>query len=443
MPKDNPMLESAYPFPSDFLWGTATAAHQVEGGNEHNDWWAWEKEGKVWQGIGSGAACDWWAGRAEEDIARMVALNTNAHRLSVEWSRIEPEHDVWDEDAIARYRDILTAMRAAGIAPMVTLHHFTNPEWLREKRFWGGTEIVDRFVRFVEKIVPALADLCDTWCTINEPNVYAARCFITGHFPPGSGGGQRQYYTYLYQLLRAHAAAYHTIHRIQPQAKVGLAMHMVAWFPRRPNHPLDLLTTRTLDRDFNDLTLKALSEGKWTPLLARRFAAPELKGTLDWIGLNYYHRYDCFFDTKVLKSFGLNWGTRPASPKGPSWWGELYPAGMHANLKRLHEQFGLPIYITENGVPDCDDAHRPRFIVEHLREVWQAIQDGIPVKGYYHWSLVDNFEWHEGYNPEFQFGLYAVDFKTQERTLRESGKLYAEICKAGGITEEMIAEAQI
>src|SRR5688572_19859823 len=134
------MSELTYPFPSDFLWGTATAAHQVEGGNEHNDWWTWEQEGKVWQGIGSGAACDWWAGRAEEDIERMVALNTNAHRLSVEWSRIEPEPDVWDEDAIARYRDILTAMRAAGITPMVTLHHFTNPEWLREKRFWGGTE---------------------------------------------------------------------------------------------------------------------------------------------------------------------------------------------------------------------------------------------------------------------------------------------------------------
>jgi beta-glucosidase len=431
------MAEATHYFPPDFLWGTATASHQVEGGNDNNNWSAWEQagEGRIFEDQTSGPACDWWAGRAEEDIARMAELNTNTHRLSLEWSRIEPQPGQWDHDALDRYRAILKAMREAGIQPMVTLHHFTDPLWMAEQGGWLNPEAVTWFRRYVKKAVGDLLDLCEVWCPINEPNIYASQGYFVGKFPPGHQN-MREYFQVVHNLLLAHAAAYEQIHDIQPHAQVGLAKHMIAWHPLHDN-PLDRTSTRLLDRAFNGLSLDALASGAWRPLVGRRAQLGQVKGTLDWIGLNYYMRYDAAFSLKALQALGISYAARPDRPKGPADWGEIYPDGLLELIRRLVKQFGLPIYITENGIPDEYDHRRPAFLLEHLRRVWAALNFSWPVQGYYFWSLVDNFEWAEGYDPRFRFGLYGVDFETQERTLRKSGELYAEIAATRSISSDM------
>jgi beta-glucosidase len=423
-------------FPEDFLWGTATSAHQVEGGNTNNDWWHWEQEGKgrVFRDQTSGDACGWWEGRAEEDIVRMAALNTNAHRLSIEWSRVEPREGRWDHGALDRYRAILGAMRDAGITPMITLHHFTNPLWFAQRGGWLHPDSPGWFASFVRKAVTDLADLCTKWCTINEPNVYASHGYFLGVWPPGMSD-MGAYYRVLRNLLLGHAEAYSIIHDVQPHAEVGLAKHVALWEPRSGS-PLDRLATNLLDRAFNGVTLDALQSGEWR-VPDRRDRLDTVRGTLDWIGLNYYARHAVWFSLRALSSLGIRYGARGGAERGPDDWGELYPGGIRQALRRLHDQFGLPLTVTENGVPDEYDNRRPAWILESLREVWQALTLGMPVRGYMFWSLLDNFEWAEGYDPRYRFGLYGVDFDTQERKLRKSGELYAEIAGTGTLSTDM------
>jgi len=436
------MAEATHNFPTDFLWGTATAAHQVEGNNTNNDWWLWESEGqessaqRVFRNQISGPACEWWSGRGEEDIQRMRDLHTNAHRMSIEWSRIELEPGKWDHGALDRYREILKAMRAAGIEPMVTLHHFTNPIWLAEKGGWLNPEVVDHFRRFVEKAVGDLSDLCDVWCTINEPNVYASQSYFLGKWPPAHSS-IFEYFQVSYHLMLAHAAAYEVIHDVQPQAKVGFANNMVAFYPRGARSPFDRAIANLVDRAFNRLTLDTITTGVFNPPVGSKINIPQARNTLDWIGLNYYTRNDAFFNLRLLHKLGIDYGPRENYPRGPEGWGEIYPDGLFHMIKRLYRQFKLPIYITENGVPDEHDTTRPAFLLRHLRRVWSAVSFNWPVKGYYFWSLLDNFEWAEGYDPRFRFGLYTVDFATQERTLTRSGELYQEIASTGSISSDM------
>jgi beta-glucosidase len=430
--------DATYTFPPDFLWGTATSSHQVEGGNTHNQWHAWEQAGgdHIYQNQVSGKACDWWGGGAEQDIKRMKELHTNAHRLSVEWSRIEPELGRWDQAALDRYRAILTAMRKVGIQPMITLHHFTDPLWLAERGGWLNSDTISLFQKFVQKTVGELSDLCSTWCTINEPSVYAAEAYFEGIFPPGHDH-MNEYFAVLFNLLQGHAAAYHTIHDLQSTAQVGLAHHMVAWHARHPSNPLDVLAKNLLDQFFNNSVIDTIQSGLWKPLLGKTLDAGYVKNTLDWIGLNYYVRHNAAFDLRAWKALFMVYGARPSMPHGPKNWGELYPPGLFDLLTRLYDRLALPIYITENGVPDESDTQRPGFILEHLGQVGRAITAGIPVRGYYHWSLVDNFEWADGYDPRFRFGLYRVDFDTQRRTLNMSGELFKDICSTGTIGSDM------
>ena len=432
------MAEAAYTFPSDFLWGTATSAHQVEGDNRNNDWWQWEQErgGRVFADHVSGAACGWWEGRALDDIERMAALNTNAHRLSIEWSRIEPREGSWNHAALDRYREWLKQMRAAGIEPMITLHHFTNPVWFAHRGGWLHPDSPKWFASFVKQAVTDLADLCTTWCTLNEPNVYASHSYFLGKWPPGMTD-LNAYFRVLKHLLQAHAAAYSIIHDLQPQAQVGLAKHMALWRPASGS-PLDGMTTRLVDRAFNSVTLDALETGAWRPPVGRNERLDQCRHTLDWIGLNYYARYDVSFSLRALRQLGLTYGVRPGAERGPGSWGELYAPGIEESLRRLYRQFGLPLYVTENGVPDEHDNRRASWLLESLRHVWRVVNQNVPVLGYYYWSLVDNFEWAEGYDPRFRFGLYGVDFETQSRTLRASGELYAEIAGTGTVTTDMV-----
>ncbi len=429
------MTRATFHFPPDFKWGTATAAHQVEGNNTNNDWWAWEQgEGHIKGGQRSALACNWWE-RAEEDFDRAAELGQNAHRLSVEWSRIEPREGYFDDAALERYRTMLRGLRERGIEPMVTLHHFTNPMWLVEMGGWENPRAIPLFERYVARVVEALGEFCDLWCTVNEPNVVATLGYIVGIFPPGrqdSAAGMRVGRN----LMRGHAAAYRRIHALQPQARVGFAHNMRIFDPARPRSLLDRWAAALQDRMFNESFLAAVTRGRWLWPLGFGLVW-KLRHTLDWVGLNYYTRDVVAFDRRAPEALFSRRFHLPDAELLDGGYGEFYPAGMSRFLNRL-SRLRLPIYITENGIPDADDDQRPRHIVTHLHQVWRAIQGCRLVMGYYHWTLVDNFEWAEGWN--LRFGLIEVDPQTQKRTVRRSALLYRDICRANGITPEIIDE---
>ncbi len=426
------MAHSILAFPEGFLWGTATSSHQVEGGNTNNDWYLWEQQSNhIRNGDRAGMACDWWR-RAEEDFDRARHLGQNTHRLSLEWSRLEPRPGEWDRSALARYREMIAGLRQRNLEPMVTLHHFTLPIWVAERGGWLNPATIELFTRYVERVVRELSDLVTLWCTINEPVVYAYMGYLRGVFPPG-----RQNFPEAVRVLRhlllAHGEAYRLIHAIQGNASVGLVKNMMYIEPWRPDSWLDRKWAGYMHRLFNELSLIAVTEGRFLPPLGLD-RVPKLIDSTDFLGINYYSRYLFGVDTRRwLNSF--NTRLHPDGIISDGGYGEVFPEGLYRILKYA-QQYGKPIYITENGLPDEDDDLRPYFILTHLHQVWRAIQDGIPVRGYYHWSLVDNFEWAEGYT--MRFGLIEVDFRTQERRLRRSGRLYAEICQANAITPELV-----
>jgi beta-glucosidase len=426
------MPEATFHFPQDFKWGTATAAHQVEGNNTLNDWWAWEQEeGHIAGNQRSGPAANWWE-QAEEDFDRAAELGQNAHRLSIEWSRIEPREGHFDDAALGRYREMLRALHARGIEPMVTLHHFTNPLWLADMGGWENARAVPLFDRYVARVVEALGEYCDLWCTINEPNVLVFMGYIDGVFPPGKQdfrAAMRAGRT----LMRAHAAAYHRIHSLQPEARVGFAHNMRVFDPAHPRSPLDRTVAGLLDRSFNRTFLTA-TRGWWSPPLGFG-PALRVRGTLDWIGLNYYTRDLVTFDRSLPDQlFGRRFH-RESAELLDGGYGELYAEGLARMVRRL-AGLRLPIYVTENGIPDDDDDQRPRALVLHLHQLWRTIQGCIPVMGYYHWTLVDNFEWAEGW--DLRFGLIELDPETQERTPRRSAYLYRDVAGANAITPSML-----
>lgn len=421
------MAQATMFFPADFLWGTASASYQVEGNNQNSDWWAWEQQdGRIWEGHRSGRACDWWE-NAEADLDRAADLGTNAHRLSLEWSRIEPEPSVFDEGAIDRYRQILQAMHERGIEPMVTLHHFSNPLWLVEKGDFDSELVVDYFRRYVAKVVDKLGDLVPKWITINEPMVYLVMRYLDRVFPAPRRPGLWAMRQAAYHLLCCHAAAYQTIKEKYPQALVGVAKNMVAIDPRPEGNPLDLWWANQLSWLFNDWWMEAMVDGRLRWPLGRG-RINHLAGSFDFTGINYYTR----FYVRFLGYYQRDWG--PNAVVSDTNYGEVYPAGIYRVIKHAL-RYNKPIYITENGLPDKGDTLRPSFLLTHLREIWRAISFNFPVMGYYHWTLVDNFEWDRGWLQ--RFGLYALDPQTQERKLRASGRLYGEICHSRAISSDM------
>lgn len=414
-------------FPTDFLWGTATAAHQVEGYNDNNDWWQWEQErGAILKEHRSGAACNWWE-NAEADLERAAEMGTNAHRLSLEWSRIEPEPSVFDRQALDRYREILQAVHERQMEPMVTLHHFTNPLWLVEKGDFESELVVDYFQRYTARVVEALGDLISKWITINEPLVYVLSRYLEGTFPEprrkGWGAARRA----LSNLLRCHAAAYHTIKEAQPEAPVSVAKNFVVLESHPGAGRLNRWWARQISWLYNDWWMEAMSDGKlrW-PLGHGR--VEQLAGTFDFTAVNYYTR----FFTRFPQLYEREWPADAVVSDGN--YGEIYPEGLFRVLKHVR-RYNKPIYITENGLPDAADRLRPGFLLSHLREVWRAVSFNWPIMGYYHWSLVDNFEWDRGWTQ--RFGLIAMDPETQERSLRDSGRLYGEICHSRSVSSDM------
>ncbi|HKY84458.1 MAG TPA: family 1 glycosylhydrolase [Anaerolineales bacterium] len=428
------MIRAVFSFPPGFLWGTATAAHQVEGENRDNDFWAWEQEpGRIAEGHRSGPACGWWAGRWAEDLDRAAESGQNAHRLSLEWSRIEPAPGRVDSAALQMYRDILEGARRRGLRPLVTLHHFTNPNWFVERGGWINPEAPSLFERYVETTVGILQDLADEWITINEPNVYAYAAYIAGAFPPGETDLAHAL-DVLQHLVLAHARGYAAIHRLQPTAKVGLSHHYRGFAARHRWNPLERTVAGMRHRLFNEAVPRAVDDG-WLGLPGRRIHIPQAARTQDFFGLNYYTTEAVAFDPRRPRElFG-----RSGYPRNS----DLSPTGFIANSPEgfwralvWARRFRLPIRITENGVEDAEDKLRPRYLASHLRQLWRAANFNWQIEGYYHWTLVDNFEWERGWTQ--RFGLWELDPATQARTKRPSADFFADICRRNALTSEMV-----
>jgi beta-glucosidase len=427
------MVQAAYHFPRGFLWGTATAAHQVEGNNTNNQWWLWEQNGHT-QGT-SGLAADWWGGRWKEDLDRAAETGQNAHRFSVEWSRIQPTPDTWDEDALERYRNILRGMRDRGLTPMVTLHHFSDPLWLYEMDGWENDKSPALFETFVRKAVDALKEYCTLWCTINEPHVYALSGYVAGDFPTKHRGINMAMQV-IANLLRGHARAYRAIHEIQPESRVGYAHQQRPMIPKRAWNPLDVLMRNLRYGTVNMAFPSALSTGVMKTPLAK-FQIPEAKGTQDYLGLNYYTVDTVSFHLGKRRELFTHSEFPVDADMSPNLFIANHPEGLFESIKWAVRLFpNLPILITENGVEDSDDHMRRRYLAQHIHQMWRAVNFNWPVKGYFHWSLVDNFEWERGWTQ--RFGLWGLDLETQKRIRRPSVDLYAEICKENGLTSEMV-----
>jgi beta-glucosidase len=356
------------------------------------------------------------------------ALGLNAYRFSVEWSKIEPREGVFDTTVIRHYQDMCDSLRANGIEPVVTLHHVTNPIWFEKKGAFEKEENLPLFTDFVRHIVLALGDRVNIYCTINEPAVYAMESYFTGAFPPGKQDPQMTALV-LRNLLIAHVMSYQTIKQLPggEKKRVGIVKNITLVDPYNPWLLTDWIFSSISDKAFNGVVLEFFRTGKYDfnmPGMARlKYEDPEAVKTLDFFGLNYYSHYTYHLTPDLESSFG-----NKVSP------GEImtdmeytiYPEGFYRAIKRV-AVLGVPVIVTENGIADHRDDRRELFIRRNLYALSRAIREGYDVRGYFYWSLLDNFEWNEGY--EMKFGLYRTDFTTQERSLRPGARVYGEIVK--------------
>jgi beta-glucosidase len=407
-------------FPEGFLWGTASAAHQVEGDNRNCEWWEFEQQpGRIANGDTSGIACDHYH-RYREDFSLLRELNQNAHRLSIEWARIEPSEGEFDSRQIRHYRDVLGELREQGMAPLVTLHHFTNPLWFIRRGGWRASGSARAFLPYVNRVVDELGDLVSMWCTINEPNIYAANGWVTGEFPPGRRGDLAAFYRVLANMRLAHELSYLAIKRRWPDTPVGISHHKFLFVPAS-NRRSDRLATRTAQ----------LAVDRW-PVAPGRLRRV-VEATSDFIGIAHYHGQCCAFDaSRPREQFIRRFNVPGAFVTDMGWSAD--PTWMRAVLNDL-KGLGKPVYITENGLATSDDSKRERYLTELLSNVRLAIEDGVDVRGYFHWTNMDNFEWARGY--QVHFGLIAVDRGTLERTIKPSGRLYARIARANGVLKSL------
>lgn len=403
----------------DFFWGAATSAHQVEGGN-HNDWTEWEiknanrlaqiaksnppaggwpdyilrnypnplqKENYI-----SGRACDHY-NRFEEDFDITKSLGHNAHRFSIEWSRIEPKEGKFNEKEIEHYRQVITALRERGLEPFVTIWHWSIPIWLQDKGGLLSSMFPFYFGRYAEYLAKNFVGEVTFWITINEPEIYSHNAFFVGRWLP-----QKKNIFLLLRALQhlktAHKKAYRVIKKINPIGEVGIAKHNI-YFEAYKNRFLNKILKKCADWWWNFSFLNAV------------------KNYQDFIGLNHY------FHNRIKNGFNKN-ENKITSDMG---W-ELYPESIYCALKDL-KKYGRLIYITESGLADAQDAKRAWYIRETVRQIKRAIAEGVDVRGYFHWSLLDNFEWADGFWP--RFGLVEIDYRTLKRKIRPSAWEYKKI----------------
>ncbi|MEA2064353.1 MAG: glycoside hydrolase family 1 protein [Gemmatimonadota bacterium] len=416
-------------FPEGFLWGAATAAHQVEGGNTGNQWWAFEQqESRIERGEKSGRACDHYNKFAGDfDLAR--SLGHNAHRLSIEWSRICPEQGTFDEAGIEHYHKVFEALKERGMKISLTLVHFTEPLWFAEMGGFTRPGAESDLAAFASRCASEYSGLVDYWATFNEPQVSLCG-WLWNEFPPGKEDLVATCRVLAGQL-KAHAAARTAIKEVAPDARVGLVMAAGEFRPLRDNDFLDRHYCGLLDYLWAECHIQAVATG-WLrfPLIGADEQIPGLKDSCDWWGVNYYT--DNIVDSRRAHLLAQALPGQRVTGMGWTW----APEGLVKQLERFSRAGGVPLFVTENGLATEDDCERVRHLAEHLRSVAVAIESGIDVRGYFHWSLMDNFEWARGFRP--RFGLIGVDYETLERTPRPSARFYAEVIERNCLTRELV-----
>lgn len=396
-------------FPPDFLWGSATAAHQVEGGNTNNDWWDWEHTAGSPAKESSGDGIDHFS-RYDEDFALLAGLGHNAHRLSLEWSRIEPAEGEFSAAALDHYERVLESLARHGLTAFVTMYHFTLPRWFAARGGWLADDAVELFGRFVARVGERLGDLIPYACTVNEPQIIPIAAYATGVFPPGHRDLDEAR-TVNSRLINAHRQATAALRAGRGQPKIGTCLQLPPIEPLRPGDPADvevadLLRSQMVDAHLDDLK----SEGD----------------VGDWVGLQYYTR------VRVDASLPNVHAPAPAGAETTQMGWEVYPAGFGQMLRSIG-RVGLPVIVTENGIATTSDSQRIDFLASHLGELKSALDAGIDIRGYLYWSAFDNFEWAHGYTP--RFGLIGIDRNDGLRRLvRPSARAYGRVARTGNLS---------
>jgi beta-glucosidase len=411
-------------FPPGFLWGASTSSHQVEGNNRWNDWWEYEQRGRV--PYRSGNACRQYE-LFENDFDLARSWGHNAHRLSIEWSRVEPAEGEWSNRAVTHYRDVLRALTKRGLEPIVTLHHFSNPAWFTRRGGWSRSDSPRLFARYVEHAARELGEPVRYWLTINEPAVYVMQGFVTGEWPPCAKGAWIQAARAFRNLARAHVDAFKALHRTRHDVMVGFAHSALVIQPCNPERSSDRMVAAV--RDF------ILNQAFFRMIGSRAHGARPINAALDFIGINYYTR-------NIVRRSGVGLGAlvgrlcqmdhHDRGPVSTMGW-EVFPQGLRSTLERF-SNYGLPLLVTENGIATHDEALRRQFLVQHVAAAGEALEKGTNLIGYLYWSLIDNFEWAHGTAP--RFGLASVDYQTQERQARPCVEEFARICRESRIAHE-------
>ena len=413
------------------MWGTATAAHQVEGNNTNNNWYAWEHQkdsngkSRIHNNDKSGIAANHW-NLYRDDISLMNDLGVGYYRFSVEWSKIEPENGIINEKALEHYRDVCIALIDSGLTPVITLHHFSHPIWFEELGAFEKEENIEYYIRFSELVFNKLSDIVPIWCTINEPAVYVTQGYFNGVFPPGKKDPLLAGYV-MRNLLNAHVQVYQRLKSLPngENVQIGLVKNITQLDPLRRWHLLDWYFSGILNDVFTNSTLNLFSKGEfdfYLPAMANvSYKNYDAINSLDFIGLNYYSRWHVKGQLNLAEPFTFELRPQDIQTDMPY---AIYPEGFYKAVKTI-AKLNVPIIITENGIADDKDDRRSLFIKRYLYALFKTIEEGYDIQGYFYWSLMDNFEWAEGYM--MKFGLYDVDFNTQKRTLRSGSQSFVDI----------------
>lgn len=421
----------------DFMLGVSTASTQIEGGDTNNTWYKWCEEGHITDSSSCITACDHW-NRVEQDTKILKSLNVQTYRMSLEWSRIEPEAGKFSEDAIEHYRKEISLLLADDILPMVTLHHFSDPLWFQNIGGWSVQGNSELFVEYVKYVVEKLGDLVCEWITFNEPNVYTTFGYELGIFPPGVRN-ILEAAKVKSEIIKTHVNLYKIIHTIRKdknfkgQTKVGAAIHLRIF---EGITRTGKITAGVLDYVFNEQFMIGMMTGRLMFPLSQKGCGYKVGRYADFIGINYYTRNIVEFAMDPSMYFHKLVNSKDLQKTDLGW--DIYPEGIYGLCRKYYNRYKLPVYITENGISDKRDNRRPDFIASHLAYIAKAIDEGVKVERYYHWTLMDNFEWIEGETANF--GLYKCDFRTQERIPRESAELYSIICKEKKLDKDIIKQ---
>jgi beta-glucosidase len=428
-----------------FLWGVATSGHQIDGDNSHSDWWAWEQSGRIEGGVRSGKTTD-HIRLFKEDLALAAKLGVNTYRFSFEWSRLEPKKGEWSESAFEWYEQLIEECERLGIIPMATLHHFTSPKWFTDEDGWAAENSSQYFLTYVNKVAERFASRIPLWCTFNEPMVFILGGYLARFMPPGEYLPEEASLACA-NVLRSHVKAYEVLNAYRNNRsgifsdvpmQIGFAHNMLDFKPERWWHPIETFVAWMMNRLYNRAWLDAVFGFKqkfWMPgILPASPVVTEARNrvTCDFVGVNYYTKALVHWRPRtaaVERDPELPLGVAFARRKEPTsdlgW--SIHPSGFRKMLK-LALKYGKPVIVTENGIADRDDRLRPVYINRHLRVLAELIEEGADIRGYYHWSLLDNFEWIKGFWP--RFGLLHVDYDTFVRTPRKSFGTYSEIIRS-------------